>query len=104
MDSVFELSRELIAPGLGVTEVGVVVDVGAGALLLDADDGRRDGRVGVEVRGLPLDDHLLRPLRYRLRALKMDVLIYGAPPSAVIRKFQFPYISDTTKVLRDQKL
>ena len=57
-----------------MTEVGVVVDVGAGALLLDADDGRRDGRVGVEVRRLPLDDHLLRPLRYRLRALKVDVL------------------------------
>ena len=53
-----------------MTEVGVVVDVGAGALLLDADDGCCDGRVGVEVRGLALDDHLLRPLRYRLRALK----------------------------------
>ena len=72
MDSVCDLSRELIVPGLGVAEVCVVVDVGAGALLLDADDGRRDGRVGVEVRRLPLDDHLLRPLRYRLRALKMD--------------------------------
>ena len=54
-----------------VANVGIVVDVGAGALLLDADDGRRDGGVGVEVRRLPLDDHLLRPLRYRLGALKM---------------------------------
>ena len=90
-------------PGLGVTEVGVVVDVGAGALLLDADDGRRDGRVGVEVRRLPLDDHLLRPLRYRLRALKMDL-----QSSACIRALnpvfpKFSHISDTTKMMRDQK-
>ena len=47
-----------------------VVDVCAGALLLDADDWRRDGRVGVEMRALPLDDHLLRPLRDRLGALR----------------------------------
>ena len=72
MDSVFELSRELIAPGLGVTEVCVVVDVGAGALLLDADDGRDDGSVGVEVRRLPLDDHLLCPLGDGLGVLEKE--------------------------------
>ena len=57
---------------MGVAAVAVVcvVDVCAGALLLDADDWRGDGRVGVEVRALPLDDHLLRPLRDRLCALK----------------------------------
>ena len=55
---------------MAVAGVVGVVDVGAGALLLDADDGRRDGGVGVEVRRLSLDDHLLRPLGDGLGALK----------------------------------